>query len=234
MNDAQRQSSGQHASMFNLRHALVRWVFDRFYREFAWTYDLVAAAVSWGHWRDWIVSALPLVQGNILELGCGTGNLQSALADRPNMSGVVGLDASRQMLGLARQKAPAARLVRGDARSLPFPDTHFDCVVATFPSEYIMDPGTLAEIRRVLRAHGQLVIVLGAQLVGPDLYRRFIALAYRLALLAPPTEPEEPAYTRSAQPLLTALHQAGLHAEERWSAAPGGAVYMITANVANN
>jgi len=220
--------------MLNLRQALVRWAFDRFYREFAWTYDLVAAAVSWGHWRDWIISALPLVQGNILELGCGTGNLQSALADRPTTVGVVGLDASRQMLGLARRKAPAAHLIRGDARALPFPSTHFDCVVATFPSEYIMDPATLAEIRRVLRPSGQLIIVLGAQLVGPELYRRLIAYAYRLALLAPPAEPAAPTSTRSAEPFLTALRLAGLPAEERWSVAPGGAVYMITANVANN
>ncbi len=52
----------------------LRWAFGRFYREFAWTYDLVAAIVSRGHWRHWIVAAVPWLQGDaVLELGSGTG-----------------------------------------------------------------------------------------------------------------------------------------------------------------
>jgi ubiquinone/menaquinone biosynthesis C-methylase UbiE len=208
--------------------ALSRWAFERFYREFAWTYDAVAAAVSWGRWQDWILTALPLLHGDVLEVGCGTGNLQRALAGRPAIRRVVGLDLSQQMLTLARRKAPQARLTRADVRRLPFPGAAFDCVVATFPSEYIADPQALAEIARILRPGGQLQIVLGAQLAGPAIYRRIIALAYRLVRLQPPAPASAPA--RGAAPrMLAALEQAGLAAHDTWVAAPGGAVYRITA-----
>ncbi|NTV64514.1 MAG: hypothetical protein HGA65_13385, partial [Oscillochloris sp.] len=50
---------------------LVRWAFERLYREFAWTYDMVAVAVSGGLWRRWGLAALPYVRGRVLELGFG-------------------------------------------------------------------------------------------------------------------------------------------------------------------
>ena len=36
------------------------------------------------------------------------------------------------------------------AQRLPFPPGCFDTVIATFPSQYIYDPGTLSEVLRVL------------------------------------------------------------------------------------
>ena len=41
--------------------------------------------------------------------------------------------------------------VCGLAQSLPFPCDYFDSIVATFPSGYVFDPNTLAEVKRVLR-----------------------------------------------------------------------------------
>jgi ubiquinone/menaquinone biosynthesis C-methylase UbiE len=51
------------------------------------------------------------------------------------------------------------RLVRGQARCLPFSDNVFDQVVSTFPSEYLFQPETIAEIRRVLSPRGLLVVL---------------------------------------------------------------------------
>src|SRR5581483_7415360 len=82
----------------------IRWCFARFYREFAWTYDAVAAAVSGGRWPDWGRAALPYLRGRVLELGCGTGNLQRALAQYPGVGWPIGLDASPQMLAITRRK----------------------------------------------------------------------------------------------------------------------------------
>jgi ubiquinone/menaquinone biosynthesis C-methylase UbiE len=168
---------------------IVRWAFARFYREFAWTYDTVAALVSGNRWRIWALAALPYLRGRVLELGCGTGNLQWALA-QADFSAPIGLDASPQMLTLTRRKlahiAISPRLLRADACALPFPLAVFDTLVATFPSEYILAPATLAEARRVLRPGGQLVIVLAAQFTGEGLYQRAVELAYRLTLQRPP------------------------------------------------
>lgn len=140
----------------------VRWAFDRFYREFAWTYDTVAALVSGGHWHDWALAVRPSLHGRILEIGCGTGSLQRALRASPASSDAVGLDLSRQMLALAQRKLNRAgltpRLLRADAGTLPFATSVFDTVVATFPSEYVIAPATLAGARRVLRPGGRLVM----------------------------------------------------------------------------
>src|SRR5262245_42042720 len=160
----------KNASLFSILHSqfyirIVRWAFERFYREFAWTYDTIAAAVSRGRWAAWGRAAVPYLRGDTLELGCGTGALQLALAEQ--LAGTpVGLDASAQMLGRTRRRLTHAgqpvRLVRAHAQSLPFRPAAFDSIVATFPSEYIADPATLAEARRVLRPAGRFVIALAA------------------------------------------------------------------------
>ena len=163
---------------------LVHWAFDRLYHELAWSYDLVAAAVSWDHWRHWITAALPFLRGGrVLELGCGTGYLQAALARAAIPH--TGIDAAPQMLRLAarrlRRAGLAPRIERCRADALPFAAASFSDVVATFPAPYIVEPATLREIRRVLRPKGQLVIVDGGQLRG-GVYAAAVALAYGATL----------------------------------------------------
>lgn len=216
--------------------AFMRWAFARFYREFAWTYDTVAALVSGGHWRDWALVALPYARGQVLELGCGTGNLQCALARDVPAHVCVGLDLSPQMLRHTQRKAAragvAVQLARGDARSLPFADASFDTLLATFPSEYIVAEMTLAEARRVLRPGGWLVILLGAQLSGSGLYERLVDLAYRLTLQSTPRATRaSDALPDVLAPFDTklrhALAQAGFDVHGEWIAAPGGFVYIV-------
>ena len=173
-------------SPFNLYQRLVRRIFHHFYHEFAWTYDVVAWVVSAGLWVRWTLVALPRLRGRTLELGFGPGHLQLALAPRP---GIAGLDASPQMGSIAARRLRRAgyqpRLACGIAQALPFADATFDTVVATFPAEYILDPRSHAEIRRVLAPHGHLIVIPWAQL-NPGLYARLAALAYRLTLRSAP------------------------------------------------
>ncbi len=155
---------------------IIRWLFHRLYHELAWSYDLIAWLVSGGYWHRWVLAAVPVLRGRTLELGCGPGYLQRALAERAD---VIGLDLSPFMLRRAARFS--RRLIRADARRLPFADASFDTVCATFPAEYILDPNTQAEIRRVLTADGQLVIVDGGRLEG--WYGRLIDALYRLVWL---------------------------------------------------
>lgn len=62
----------------------------------------------------------------VLEVGVGTGRVAVPLVDRGVK--VVGVDASRGMLGRAAAKG-LPYLVRGDAYCLPFPDSAFDAVL---------------------------------------------------------------------------------------------------------
>lgn len=198
---------------------LLRWAFARFYREFAWTYDTVAAIVSRGLWRHWITAVLPLLQGGrVLELGSGTGYLQRALA-RAGVA-AVGLDASPQMLRLARRKVARAGydapLLRGYAQQLPFPSASFSDVVATFPAEYILDPATIREAWRVLRPGGQLLLVDAALLTEEDTYSAAVDLAYRVTHQTTRNDP---------RPAL--LEAAGFAVSEEWVTVQASQIQLL-------
>ncbi len=139
--------------------AFLRLFFKLLYHQFAFTYDLVAAAVSFNRWKDWTREILPLIEGTrILELGFGPGHLQRLL--RRDGWFAVGIDESPQMTRLARRNTKGhANLTRGLAQRLPFADESFDTIISTFPSEYIFDPRTLAEARRCLTVRGRLTVL---------------------------------------------------------------------------
>jgi ubiquinone/menaquinone biosynthesis C-methylase UbiE len=166
---------------------LLRRVFYLLYHQFAWTYDLVAAVVSLGRWKEWVGTALPYLSGRVLEIGFGPGHLQVSLIEK-NIS-TFGLDESPQMVRQAtkrlRNKGVSYHLIRGYAQNLPFPGETFNNVVATFPAEYIFDPQTLNEIRRVLLTGGQLVIIPTAWITGAGSLERLAAWVFRVSGEAP-------------------------------------------------
>lgn len=157
--------------------------FHLLYNQFAWTYDLVSTIVSVGMWNDWIVSILDDLDGkSILELGHGPGHLQEALFSANKNT--FGLDRSPHMSRIAKNrlsnKGLHFSLVSGVAQHLPFPTNKFNCVTATFPTEYIIDPETLSEIYRVLRSGGKLVIIPLAWITGRSLFHRAAALIFQI------------------------------------------------------
>jgi ubiquinone/menaquinone biosynthesis C-methylase UbiE len=162
--------------------ALFRTFFHLLYHEFAWTYDLVAATVSLGRWKTWVLTALPYLSGRVLEIGFGPGHLQLSMSARGMQP--FGLDESLQMgrqasRGLRRKGFPA-NLSRGVAQNLPFPTNAFETVVATFPSEYIFAPNTLSETRRVLVPGGRLVILPTALITGHTFLERLAAGLFKV------------------------------------------------------
>ena len=164
--------------------ALLKPFFSLLYHQLAWSYDLVAALVSFGRWKTWVMTTLPYIQGQrVLELGHGPGHLQKrllALGLQP-----AGLDESRQMGAQARRrlrKSGFAKfgLVRGVAQRLPFPKGAFETIIATFPAEYIFDPATLTEAHRTLRPGGRFVLLPAAWITGRSPIDRFLAWAFRI------------------------------------------------------
>jgi ubiquinone/menaquinone biosynthesis C-methylase UbiE len=143
----------------NLIQRFMRAFFHLLYHPFAFTYDLVAAAVSFGRWKDWTKEVLPFIKGTrILELGHGPGHLQRILLDLKLAP--VAIDESAQMGTLAKRRlGNGHKLTRGLAQHLPFANHSFDCVVSTFPTEYIFHAQTLSEIRRCLSDTGRLIVL---------------------------------------------------------------------------
>ena len=148
---------------------LLRLFFHHLYHELAWWYDFIAAFVSIGRWKDWRKAALSYAHGpNILEVGFGTGQLQVELYRQGLFP--VGLDESRQMAAIGfvniLRNNFRPRLLRGLAQALPFAPLTFDSVIITFPSEYISEKQTLAELWRVIKPSGQLIVVPMARISG--------------------------------------------------------------------
>jgi SAM-dependent methyltransferase len=95
----------------------------------------------------------------ILDAGCGSGPLSAALRDRG--ATVTGFDSSAGMVELARRRlGDGADLQVADLdRPLPYPDGAFDDVIAALVLHYLRDwTGPLAELRRVLRPGGRLIV----------------------------------------------------------------------------
>jgi ubiquinone/menaquinone biosynthesis C-methylase UbiE len=138
--------------------------------------DLPAAAVE--------AALLALVPGHdagqVLDIGTGTGRVLELLA--PRISQGVGVDASKAMLALARSRLARAGLTHcsvrlADMYRLPLADASFDVAVMQMVLHYAEDPpGVLAEVARVLRPGGQLIVIDLAQHGRDDLLTR---LAHR-------------------------------------------------------
>ena len=95
----------------------------------------------------------------VLDAGCGSGPLSAALRARGAV--VTGVDASAAMVDLARKRLgeDADLHVADLAAPLPFADGAFDDVVASLVLHYLEDwSGPLAELRRVLRPGGRLLV----------------------------------------------------------------------------
>jgi demethylmenaquinone methyltransferase/2-methoxy-6-polyprenyl-1,4-benzoquinol methylase len=133
----------------------------------AGSYDLTNRVISCGvdlHWRRVAVrefSDLPR-GGRVLDLACGTCDLAlELLRQRPDAL-VTGVDLSRAMLELARPKIAAHGfpLVNAPAEALPFRDGTFDGAMIGFGIRNVPDfRAGLAELRRVVRPGGRLVVL---------------------------------------------------------------------------
>jgi phosphatidylethanolamine/phosphatidyl-N-methylethanolamine N-methyltransferase len=101
--------------------------------------------------------------GTVLEVGVGTG--LSLRHYRPELT-VTGVDFSRDMLRKAQEKVDrlgldhVAELRQTDARSLDFPDNHFDIIAAMHVLSVVPEPEkVMSEIARVCKPGGEVVIV---------------------------------------------------------------------------
>jgi ubiquinone/menaquinone biosynthesis C-methylase UbiE len=114
--------------------------------------------------RDLVHEALAVQPGeHILDVGCGPGFYVAELADRVGGQGsVVGVDISAEMLVLARRRCEALTNVswqEAAATSLPLDSRSFDAAISVQVLEFVKDvDAALAELRRVLRPHGRVVI----------------------------------------------------------------------------
>mgnify|MGYP001563398835 CR=1 FL=1 len=99
----------------------------------------------------------------LLDVGCGTGELERLVHARYPSARLVGIDVTPQMLDVAREKfarVPEVAFVFAQAETLPFASGGFDAVVSCNMLHHVraLDV-SLRECARVLRPGGQLVLI---------------------------------------------------------------------------
>jgi ArsR family transcriptional regulator len=105
----------------------------------------------------------PVAESRLLDVGTGTGRVLELLA--PRFGEGLGVDASKAMLALARSRLARAGLTHcavrlADMYRLPLIDSSFDTAVLQMVLHYAEDPaGVLAEVARVLRPDGRLIVI---------------------------------------------------------------------------
>ncbi|GEM_PF-363043 len=198
------------------RMRVLRFLFGLLYRNRT-LYWLASTIPFAGQWRVWQRLAIARLVGSyVLEIGCGIGTLLADMVEDGYTCAAV--DRSPAMVEAARAELRRRGLplsetpvVQADAQALPFADASFDSVVSTFPTEYIYDPNTLSEIHRVLRPHGRLIIVMGAQLLPTRLALAPLAIFQSLVYGSRATQATRARWQNNARnPLAEALAHAGL------------------------
>lgn len=200
------------------------WFLNRLYHSWAFLYDLIAAIVSNGRWKQWVYCVVPLLQGEkILEIGMGPGHLALLLLQKGYA--LTALDESREMCQITARRLSRAHLFHpgmilcADARCIPLASSHFETVAATFPAPYIFEPQVLEEIHRVLIPAGRLIVSLAAR---PQKQPLLMKTLHRLNLL-PPMEEEEERFRRLAK----VFSSAGFASEFRWVSDQNSQIFFI-------
>jgi demethylmenaquinone methyltransferase/2-methoxy-6-polyprenyl-1,4-benzoquinol methylase len=142
-------------------------MFDRI----AGKYDLLNHLLSFGfdlYWRKGMSGFLPPgTELALLDLATGTGDqIISVMKRSDRVKQAVAIDMSPQMLAIAGKKISRYRwrskvkMQTGEGSKLEFPDDTFDVVTISFGIRNFMDlQHSLAEIRRVLKPAGRLLIL---------------------------------------------------------------------------
>lgn len=112
-----------------------------------------------------VAGLLEGVQGELLDVGCGTGQMIRYLRDsRPGQFALTGLDRSASILAEARRVVdddPAVRLVTGRVERMPFAPATFDVVLAMGILEYVASTEqAVREIARVTRPGGLAIVTM--------------------------------------------------------------------------
>lgn len=133
-------------------------------------YDFMNRAMTFGIDRLWRRRAVGLVRNHvpqrILDVATGTADLAILMARKMPQATVTGVDLSKGMIAVGREKVEKADLASritlqcADCLALPFPDASFDCVTVAYGVrnfEHLLQG--YREMLRVLRPEGMLCVI---------------------------------------------------------------------------
>jgi len=136
-----------------------------------WFGRFLVRGMNFGHsgLTRWGLSKVEISENaTVLDIGCGGGRTLERLAALARLGKAVGIDYSKDSVAVARKRnqrlisCGRVEVIHGSVSSMPFPDATFDCISAVETYYFWPDiAGDLAEVRRVMKPSGQLVIIAG-------------------------------------------------------------------------
>jgi len=144
-----------------------RWDFDRWVK----SYD---KDVSEGtHEEDWVFEDYDRILGKVVEycelsvnnyltvldIGIGTGNLAAQFLGKGLH--IIGIDPSKEMRKICRQKYPNLEVRAGDFLNIPLPPESVDVIISAYAFHHLtplQKETSIPEMKRVLKPEGRIVI----------------------------------------------------------------------------
>lgn len=148
-------------------------------------YDWVQPFVTLGQetkLNHWVADSLALDgEEYVLDIGCGTGLLTVAIAERYPRATVVGIDASKPMIRVANRKRRRdnCNYRQALAEELPYDAETFDAVTSALFFHHVdreLKVRCLCEVLRVLKPGGRLIVA--------DMDRPYTALGRAMSVVA--------------------------------------------------
>jgi ubiquinone/menaquinone biosynthesis C-methylase UbiE len=133
----------------------------------------------------------------VIDVGCGSGAVSIAAAERVSPTGrVLGIDVSGPMLERARQIAPAGLpvdFILADATVYPFEPARFDLLVSRFGVMFFAEPArSFANLRKALKPAGRLAFACWREPRENPFFMLPLQAVYKHAPKLPQLGPEDP------------------------------------------
>jgi ubiquinone/menaquinone biosynthesis C-methylase UbiE len=117
--------------------------------------------------NDDVLNLLDYKGGSVLEIGCACCPLISAL----NIDRYCGVDPSKKMLEICRQKYPGIRFIQSDFESL-YDESRYDYIVATFGAASYIQPEYLQKVFNLVNSGGKIFLMFYKDDYTPKTYEK--------------------------------------------------------------
>ena len=108
-----------------------------------------------------VLNEVPVTPKNILDYGCGQGDLIPLLSEKFPDAQITGIEVSKNGVEAAKQLFPEYKFLLYDGENIPFPDNSFDLVFSSHVLDAVWNlEKAFAEISRVLKKGGILCVVM--------------------------------------------------------------------------